>query len=934
MFWFSVTSALRDRGRGALLAVGLAVAVASTGLLLGSVSTAEVRVAGSLRHDFRPAYDIVVRPKRSVTSLERRDGLVRETYLSDLFGGISLSQLAAIRSIPGIAVAPIENLGYVLAEDTVLFPFHPPRRGPNEQLFRLSARFSWPGGGSGWGSAYVYVDRRAAFRAPTPAEVYQPVSGHRKAIAVCGPQSTPPGAASRQASPFTAGHLEGSITCFSEASPDSGSYLRGQVVVSVSFPFPLLLEAIDPRVENRFFGLGRAMVSGRYLRQGEGAKRVAGTNLGPVMSLPVIASTTTALDEELILTTTRIAASNGPSLPLLLSSKAASQQVERLSGSPRRVAVEHASALYLSLLHRAELAGRASPLLPVPEYWVAGSARTSAGASNRRAVSVRRVAEPPGIWRAPAGWGAGQSFASGREVQLVSSPPGSSSSGYRALSVRTWAGGKSPVAALDVVGEFDPRLLRRFAAASRVPLETFTAPLPRAANAATRTLIAGRVLRANTDLGSYLSSPPELLTTLEAARALLGSSRYTGSAATASHPIGAVLIRLNGRLGYGAGARRRLEAVASAIRWRTGLSVQVTDGSSPTPVAVRLEHFRGGRAAELEEAWTELGVSESLGRSLDAVSAGLVLLTSLAGILFVAEVTASLTRRRRRELAILASVGWRRPEIARLILSEVAAFGLAGSLLGGILALWIHSGAALRGSETGIGAAVAVGPLVALVAGSLPTLSGTRHLAAASERAAGRRAGRRTRASRAGLALVAAASSPGRALLAASPVAIAVAATGLFVSIQHDLSGRLLATNSLLGSLVGLQAKSLDTFVLVVLGSLGLASVANTVAARHQERAETQRTLRLLGWQAGDLARLLATEALVLTGLGGATGLGLAIATSTALSLPLGQAVQASLWTTGLELAGVSLTVALPALFSLRRAESARETEAEGTARA
>jgi hypothetical protein len=82
----------RRIGRTVALLLGILVATASFVVLTGAARTTQLRVVGVVGHNYRAAYDILVRPKGSVTGLERSRGLVRPNYLSGIFGGISLGQ--------------------------------------------------------------------------------------------------------------------------------------------------------------------------------------------------------------------------------------------------------------------------------------------------------------------------------------------------------------------------------------------------------------------------------------------------------------------------------------------------------------------------------------------------------------------------------------------------------------------------------------------------------------------------------------------------------------------------------------------------------------------------------------------------------------------------------------------------------------------------
>ena len=99
------------------MAAGILVASVSFSLLTAATSTSTAQVQGTVAQNLRPAYDILVRPPGSTTPLEASKGLVRDNYLSGIFGGITLQQYAQIQKIPSVRLAaPIAMIGYVLQD--------------------------------------------------------------------------------------------------------------------------------------------------------------------------------------------------------------------------------------------------------------------------------------------------------------------------------------------------------------------------------------------------------------------------------------------------------------------------------------------------------------------------------------------------------------------------------------------------------------------------------------------------------------------------------------------------------------------------------------------------------------------------------------------------------------------------------------------------
>src|ERR1700761_8196221 len=98
----------------ALLA-GMLLATTAFTVLTAASRTAQLRTVGTVTAHFKPAYDILVRPKGSRTRLETQTGTVQPNFLSGIYGGITMAQYHDIAQIPSVQVAaPIALVGYTL----------------------------------------------------------------------------------------------------------------------------------------------------------------------------------------------------------------------------------------------------------------------------------------------------------------------------------------------------------------------------------------------------------------------------------------------------------------------------------------------------------------------------------------------------------------------------------------------------------------------------------------------------------------------------------------------------------------------------------------------------------------------------------------------------------------------------------------------------
>jgi len=157
-------SQLRHRaGRSVTLGVGILVAAVSFVLLTSAVSTSALQVQGTVASNWKTAYDILVRPPNSFTPLEQEQSLVRNNYLSGIFGGITLDQWHDVLRTPGVEVAaPIANIGLILPTGFTEVPMKDLLNRDPVQLYRVRNESVADAGTSRYpgSTSYVYVTRR------------------------------------------------------------------------------------------------------------------------------------------------------------------------------------------------------------------------------------------------------------------------------------------------------------------------------------------------------------------------------------------------------------------------------------------------------------------------------------------------------------------------------------------------------------------------------------------------------------------------------------------------------------------------------------------------------------------------------------------------------------------------------------------------------
>ncbi|GAB3865445.1 hypothetical protein GCM10029963_77540 [Micromonospora andamanensis] len=111
-----VLSQWRVRLRRALALLSMiAVAVAGFTLLTGAAVTSRLDTVGTVAANYRPVYDLLVRPKDAVLPPERQRNLVQSGQLAGMRGGITVDQWRQIQAVRGVSVAaPVAMIGYVM----------------------------------------------------------------------------------------------------------------------------------------------------------------------------------------------------------------------------------------------------------------------------------------------------------------------------------------------------------------------------------------------------------------------------------------------------------------------------------------------------------------------------------------------------------------------------------------------------------------------------------------------------------------------------------------------------------------------------------------------------------------------------------------------------------------------------------------------------
>jgi putative ABC transport system permease protein len=837
-----------------------------------------------VRSNYRTAYDVLVRPKGSQLPLELSQGLVRDNYLSGLFGGISLAQWRRIEKLPGVEVAaPIANVGYVMPLGQKDFSVKDLLDRSGVQLYRYTAESVAQRGESRYPlrTGYIYYTRRDrfAFASGPGSDFGEVIPGRADPLKVCNPPAALPKEGPFQSPPA-------SISCVSARSPGYGSdrVHPGVVDLDAGIYFPILLAAIDPVQEAKLLGLDRTIVSGRYLREGEKFRLESGGSNFYQRLVPVLASSRTYVDEHVAVRIERLKIPPHTNVPQRLASSSTAF-LSKLRG--RTVAMRSISA---ASMYAGALAGAFGPNGRSGQrsiswlYWTASPVRYGA---SRRTLVPQAVTNAQSVWRTTLASG-GTAYAdvaqANADVQFRQLHTRRGSGVYSSYDVPGKQILDTPT--MHFVGRYDPSRLPGFSPLSKVPLETYYPPELQAADAKSKQALEGKPLLPSENIADYVAQPPLFLTTLQGMQPFLNPKYYAG--ASPKRPISVIRVRVKGVTGPNALSQARIRQVASEIHDATGLQVDITAGSSPRKLLVSLPAGKFGRPPLLlQEGWSKKGVSVSFLKALDKKRLGLISLVLVSCLFFLANGAFASVRGRRTEIGTLLCLGWSQRAIFAAVLAELCLVGLVAGLAGVALAYGIAHAFSL---ELGLGRALLVAPLallLALLAGIIPAwrAAQTVPLDAVRPSVSTGCVRRQVRSLRA-LALSNVRRMPARSLVGAGALFIGVAALTLLLAVNEAFRGQVVGT--LLGDAISYQVRGLDFLAVGLIVVLACLSLADVLYLNLRERAGELVTLRTVGWNDTQLARVIAGEALCLGLLGSVPGAALAFAIGAELGAGLG----------------------------------------------
>ncbi len=885
--------ALRRWTRSAAVILAIVVAAVSFSLLTSAVASSKLEVQGTVDENYQSAYDILVRPAKSDSPLERSKGLVQQNYLAGQYGGITLDQLHQVASTPGVKVAaPVAMVGYTLAAVHLTIPLAPYLNGDQDQL--LAIKPTWT---TDRGLTHVPDEQKYLYYTTRPA-TYPPNQYGPTLIDPTTGRPVPPCERFDDNAP----EPQSAFDFTKQIQLECATTSRQKPVPSLTYyyQFPMLVAAVDPEQEAALVGLDRSVIDGRYLTEKDGMEIQQGDGGFSKRRVPVLMAKQPLTDDTLNLAVERIEVPEPDHLLHELSKPKAASWVSALPGRTLRTITFDDQDVYPRLL----------------DLYRTDDANTQV-VIFRGGPSKYRVRPTGHLEPQPAPPVPDETYFN-KYFTTYDAPPPSADVGFRQLVRHEPSAqfeGKTQLnPTLRQVGVFDPAKIAGFSELSKVPLTTYYPPDADPADRESKQLLRGQALLPNGNLTGYLQQPPTILTSIKSLPAFLGSDAFPDvTAQERDAPISVIRVRVEGVTGADEVSRERVRVAAEKIARETGLTVDITAGSSPTPETVDLAAGSFGRPPlRLTEGWVQKGVSVLLLTSLDSKSLALFVLVLVVCLLFLSNATVAAVRTRRSELGVLACVGWPARRIFALLEVELLVTGFVAGLVGTAIASLLAVGFDLTVSWWQLALITPVATLLAGLAGVWPAwrASHANPIEAIQPAvSAPRRARNVNTVTR--LAWVGVRRLPGRTVLGAASLFVGVAALAVLVAVQQAFQGQV--TGTALGDVVAIQVRGVDYLAAAITIGLGAFAVADVAYLNISERTAEIGTLRSTGWSERHLQRLFGTEALITAALGAVTGAALGV-TVTALVLPVG--VSATLQGAGLAaVAGVAaamLAVAAP----------------------
>jgi ABC-type antimicrobial peptide transport system permease subunit len=827
-----------------LQVAGVFIICCGISLFSAMLHTVEVTSTAEVAEHWRGKYDILVRPASSVSDVERDTHLVEGNYLGSSYGGITDEQYALIKSIDEVEVAaPVATVGYFVNSTGAVFVRLDP--GEVNTLYRFT--FTWSGDDP------ILQNEEAQIAYFTTTDYFKNY--------------------------FMQGNLAIDLTM----SPAQQWALMNIGIIPSQW---VLVAGIDPEQEAQLIGLDTALLAGDYLEDApleEGLEsRTTKKNKVPLIinnqnytelgiSMKIEALPLEGSTETLKIIQTEGGEAWQTSLRQIYDARLDAEG-QLLVDEQLDLSVGRKPLAIQSVVFNTSSAPEISSDLP-------GSAYTTGGGVN----IDRDIALLPGSYRYEAqtqspfsdgqplfkleaygSWGemlgseleVSREGWSGRYYENLPLIPDDTML-YRPLQVV-----QQKDFMFDVKGIYDLSVIHdSIDELTYAPLGIYDPPMAELQYDESAQPLAAQTILPGLNPGAVVTRPPLALTNLQGARYLSGREDY----------IDAIRVRVSGIEEYSEENLQKVERVASEISERTGLHVDVIAGSSPRNVWVYVPGM-----GYLEEAWTTLGAVQHITQGINAMNIALLLAFLIVSGVFIMFTTNVSLMSRIEEIGVLRSVGWRKADVFRYLLSELIAIGLVGAIFAAGFSLLLTSALEMDPSPFPIiGTALAV-PLLYTVSG-IPAIRRVVQKTPCELLQRGEFTHQPQTEKRPGKKLTFSrfffnqfSRRKNRNVFTSLTFSAGIALLNLVVNILLNLQGILQVT--LLGQFIALRLRTYHFVIVGIALVMGMLVMYENLLLGIREREDEFKFLHAAGWKKRHISGWIVLESVFLSGMGGIVG--------------------------------------------------------------
>ena len=627
--------------------VGVFIICSGISLFSAMLHTIEVTSTAEVAEHWRGKYDILVRSESSVSDAERETRLVEGNYLGTSYGGITEEQYALIKSIEDVEVAaPVATVGYfVNFTGAVLVRLDP---GEVNTLYRFT--FNW----SGDDPTLQNEEAQIAYFATTDFSE----------------------------NIFAEGDLFIDLLM-------SSTQQYALMNIGILPSQWVLVAGIDPQQEAQLVGLDTAILAGAYLEDAPLAEGLE--NRTKKTKIPLIVNDQNYTELGVSMKIEALPLENSTETMKIIQTKGGAEWQTTLQGIyDARLDTEG----QLIVADQLDLSAGRKPLAiqsvvfstsSAPEIGsdLPGSSYTTGGGVNiDRDIALLPGSyhyetqpqspfsdglplfklEAYGTWGEMLGSELEEARAEWNTAYFENLPliPDDTIL-YRPLQIA-----QQKEFLFDVKGIYDlSDIHSSIDALTYAPLGIYDPPEAELKYDESAQPLSAQMILPGLNPGAVVTRPPLALTSLQGASYLSGREDY----------IDAIRVRVSGIEAYSEENLHKVERVASEIGERTGLHVDIIAASSPRKVWVNVPGM-----GYLEEAWTTLGAVQHITQGINAMNIALLGIFLIVSGVFIAFTTNVSLMSRIEEIGVLRSVGWRKEDVFRYLLSELIAIGFVGAI--------------------------------------------------------------------------------------------------------------------------------------------------------------------------------------------------------------------------------------------------------------